>query len=211
MKIRERADSISEILRSRYPDVRTQLSHRNPFELLVATILSAQCTDKQVNSVTENLFSHLPGPDDFANASLETIEQLIRSTGYFHNKAKYIKSCSEIIIKEYKGNVPETLDELLKLPGIGRKTANVILGAAFGIPGMVVDTHVKRISRRIGLTGNNDPEKIEYDLMKLVPRKDWNDFSLWLVYFGRDICKARKPACASCPLCHLCNFSDKET
>ena len=208
--IRTKADKIRKILKSIYPEVKTQLRHKNPFELLIATILSAQCTDRQVNSVTPGLFKKLSTPRSFANAPLEKIEKLIRPTGFFHNKAKNIKKCSQALIEKHKGQVPETLDELTQLPGVGRKTANVVLGAAFGIQGMVVDTHVKRISKRLGLTGNTDPTKIEFDLMKIIPKKDWNDFGLHLVYFGRAVCKARKPECVSCPLFNLCDFEQKE-
>ncbi|QTA91600.1 endonuclease III [Desulfonema magnum] len=209
MKIKTRTHNICKILKAIYPHVKTQLQHRNPFELLVATILSAQCTDKQVNSVTKKLFDTLASPDDFVNASLEDIEKLIRPTGYFRNKAKNIRNCSKMLMEKYNGDVPGTLEELLELPGVGRKTANVVLGAAFGIPGMVVDTHVKRISKRLGLTKNTDPAKIEFDLMKIIPQKEWNDFGLRLIYFGRAVCKARKPNCPDCPLCHLCEYSDK--
>ncbi len=209
MKSQSHANRICEILKTRYPDVKTQLHHRNSFELLLATILSAQCTDKQVNSVTKNLFQHLKNPRDFANAPLETIEKLIRPTGFFHNKAKHVRNCSRMLLEKYNGEVPGTLEELVTLPGVGRKTANVVLGARFGIPSMVVDTHVARISKRLGFTENKDPVKIESDLVKLIPEKDWNDFSLWLIYFGRQICKARKPDCPSCPLYDLCNAPEK--
>jgi len=208
-QIQIKANKISNKLRTAYPDVKTQLRHKSPFELLISTILSAQCTDRQVNSVTKKLFETLPTPDDFANAPLKTIETLIRPTGYFRNKAKHIKNCCNMLIREYNGKVPETLDELLTLPGVGRKTANVVLGAAFGVPGMVVDTHVARISKRLGLTRNTNPVKIESDLMLLIHKKDWNDFSLWLIYFGRAVCKARKPVCLSCFLYPLCDYSDK--
>lgn len=200
---------IRKIFKITYPDVKTQLSHKNPFELLVATILSAQCTDKQVNGVTKNLFTIFPTPYDFASASIEKIEALIRPTGFFHNKAKHIKNCCITIIEKHKGKVPVTMDELVKLPGVGRKTANVVLGAAFDIPGMVVDTHVARISKRLGLTEHTDPTKIEFDLMKAIPKKEWNIFSLWLIYFGRSICKARKPDCENCPLFDLCFYNDR--
>jgi len=211
MNIKTRSDKIRKILRMTFPNVKTQLKHRNPFELLVATMLSAQCTDKQVNSVTEELFKNLKTPYDFANASNKRIEELIRSTGFFRNKAKNIKNSSRILIEKYKGNVPGSLDELIKLPGVGRKTANVVLGSAFRIQGIAVDTHVARISKRLGLTENIDPVKIEFDLMKIIPKKDWSDFSLQLVYFGRAVCKARNPSCKVCPLNDLCNYrlSDK--
>jgi len=209
-KNKSRAYKIREILKITYPDVKTQLHYSNPFKLLVATILSAQCTDKQVNSVTPNLFKELKTPDDFANAPIKVIEELIRSTGFFHNKAKNIKNCSKALIENYNGKLPKTLDEMIKLPGVGRKTANVVLGAAFGIPGIVVDTHVARISRRLGLTENKDPVKIEFDLMEIIPKEEWSDFSLHLVYFGRAICKARKPNCPSCPLNGLCDSPENK-
>ncbi len=209
IKDKARSAKIQHILKTTYPDVKTQLRNANPFELLVATILSAQCTDKQVNQVTKDLFNRLKTPQDFASASNETIEALIRSTGYFRNKAKNIKNCSKSLLEKYDGQVPQSLDELVKLPGVGRKTANVVLGSAFNIPGIVVDTHVARISKRLGLTKNNNPVKIEYDLMEIIPREEWNVFSLQLIYFGRAICKARKPACPTCPLYDLCNFPDK--
>ena len=200
---------IRKILKATFPNVKTRLRYRNPFELLVATILSAQCTDKQVNSVTKNLFNTLKTPADFAHASTEAIEKLIRPTGFFRNKTKNIRKCSASLIEKYKGDVPQTLDELVKLPGVGRKTANVVLGAAFGIPGIVVDTHVARISKRLGFTENHDPVKIEFDLMKIIPKNEWNDFCLQLIYFGRAVCKARNPGCATCPLYDLCNFTGK--
>ena len=194
---KNRIAKIRKILKKTYPDVKTQLSYRNPFELLVATILSAQCTDKQVNFVTRDLFNRLKTPADFARAPIKMIEDLIRPTGYFRNKAKNIQNCAKMIVSEYSGYVPDTLEEMVKLPGVGRKTANVVLGAAFGTPGIVVDTHVGRISQRLELTANKDPVKIEFDLMKIIPRKEWSDFSLQLIYFGRAICKARKPSCSS--------------
>ncbi|MBW2603780.1 MAG: endonuclease III [Deltaproteobacteria bacterium] len=208
-KHKTRYVKIQHILKANYPDVKTQLRHANPFQLLVATILSTQCTDKQVNRVTKDLFNHLKTPHDFASASNDAIEELIRPTGYFRNKAKNIKNCSKSLLEKYDGQVPQSLDELVKLPGVGRKTANVVLGSAFNIPGIVVDTHVARISKRLGLTKNNNPVKIEYDLMEIIPREEWNVFSLQLIYFGRAICKARKPACPTCPIYDLCEFPDK--
>lgn len=208
-KEKARVAKILKILKSTYPNVKTQLGYGSPFELLVATILSAQCTDKQVNGVTKELFKKLRTPHDFASASNETIENLIRPTGYFRNKAKNIKKCSESLLEKYDGQVPQSLDELVKLPGVGRKTANVVLGSVFNIPGIVVDTHVARISKRLGLTENNNPVKIEYDLMEVIPKKEWSDFSLQLIYFGRAICKARKPMCPTCPLYDLCHFPGK--
>jgi endonuclease-3 len=208
-KIKARAAKIRKILRSLYPEVKPQLHFRNPFELLLATILSSQCTDKQVNRVTPKLFHQFKSPQDFARASLEEIEALIRSTGFYRNKAKNIKACCRVLLETHCGRVPDRLDELVELPGVGRKTANVVLGAAFERPGIVVDTHVKRVSRRLGFTENSDPVKIEFDLMEIIPRKDWSDFSLRMVYFGRETCTARKPRCPACLLDPLCPYPDK--
>ena len=209
MELRKPTDKIRKILRTIYSDVKTPLNHQTPFQLLVATILSAQCTDKQVNRVTGVLFTHLKTPADFAGATPKTIEKYIRSTGFYHNKAKNIKNCSQEILDTHSGKVPQTLEELVELPGVGRKTANVVLGAAFNTPGMVVDTHVARISQRLGLTQNKDAVKIEFDLMKIVPKRAWNDFSLQLIFFGRETCSARKPRCYSCPMAKLCPYPDK--
>jgi endonuclease-3 len=211
MELKTRTDKIRKILRTIYSDVKTPLIHQTPFELLVATILSAQCTDKQVNQVTPVLFKRLNTPADFAAAPLKSIEKLIRPTGFFHNKAKNIKNCSRALLDQHNGRVPQTLDELVKLPGVGRKTANVVLGAVFGISGVVVDTHVARISGRLGLTENKDPVKIEFDLMEIVPKRAWNDFSLQLIFFGRETCMARKPKCSTCPLDKLCPWPLKTT
>ena len=211
MELKTRTDKIRKILRTIYSDVKTPLIHQTPFELLVATILSAQCTDKQVNQVTPVLFKRLKTPADFAAASLKSIEKLIRPTGFFHNKAKNIKNCSRALLDQHNGLVPQTLEELVKLPGVGRKTANVVLGAVFGISGVVVDTHVARISGRLGLTENKDPVKIEFDLMEIVPKRAWNDFSLQLIFFGRETCMARKPKCQTCPLDKLCPWPLKTT
>jgi endonuclease-3 len=211
MDLKTRTDKIRKILRTIYSDVKTPLIHQTPFELLVATILSAQCTDKQVNQVTPVLFKRLNTPADFAAAPLKSIEKLIRPTGFFHNKAKNIKNCSRALLDQHNGLVPQTLEELVKLPGVGRKTANVVLGAVFGISGVVVDTHVARISGRLGLTENKDPVKIEFDLMEIVPKRAWNDFSLQLIFFGRETCMARKPKCSTCPLDKLCPWPLKTT
>ena len=209
MQLRARTDKIRKILRTIYPGVKTQLFYNTPFQLLVATILSAQCTDKQVNRVTKLLFDHLKTPTDFARASIKTIEDFIRSTGFYHNKAKNIKNCSRKLLENHDGQVPQTLEQLVELPGVGRKTANVVLGAAFGIPGIVVDTHVARISGRLGLTPNKDPVKIEFDLMKIIPKRAWHDFCLHLIFFGRETCSARKPKCPICPLNQLCPWPEK--
>ena len=209
MQLRARTDKIRKILRTIYPDVKTELYHNSPFQLLVATILSAQCTDKQVNRVTRVLFDHLKTPTDFCGASIKTIEGFIRSTGFYHNKARNIKNCSRKLLEMHEARVPQTLAELVDLPGVGRKTANVVLGAAFGIPGIVVDTHVGRISGRLGLTTCKDPVKIEFDLMKIIPRSAWHDFCLHLIFFGRATCMARRPKCPVCPINKLCPWPDK--
>jgi endonuclease III len=208
-KLTERAAAILTILNSRYPQVKPQLFYRNPFELLVATILSAQCTDNQVNRVTPGLFKRLRRPQDFVKTPVNEIEGLVRPTGFYRNKARNIKACSEALIERHGGQVPRTLEELVELPGVGRKTANVVLGAAFDTPGVVVDTHVLRISGRLGLTKNKDPKKIELDLMQLIPRPEWSDFSLRLIFFGRETCTARKPRCPICPIVHLCPYPQK--
>ena len=210
-KIKARAAEIRKILRSLYPEVKPQLHFRNPFELLLATILSSQCTDKQVNRVTPKLFHQFKSPQDFARASLEEIEALIRSTGFYRNKAKNIKACCRVLLETHCGRVPDRLDELVELPGVGRKTANVVLGAAIERPGIVVDTPVKRVSWRLGFTENSDPVKIEFDLMDIIPRKEWSDFSLRLIFFGRQTCTARKPKCPVCLLDPLCPYPDKTT
>jgi len=206
MQLKARADKIRKILRSIYPRVKTQLFYDTPFQLLVATMLSAQCTDKQVNRVARVLFKKLKTPEDFSRVPLRALESLIRSTGFFHNKAKNIKNCSKALLEKHNGQVPQTLEALIELPGVGRKTANVVLGAAFGLPSMVVDTHVARISARLGLTENKDPAKIEFDLMKIMPERAWNDFSLQLIFFGRETCSARNPKCLVCPLAKLCPY-----
>ncbi len=211
MSPKTREAKILKILKERYPVVKTPLFHETPFQLLVATILSAQCTDNQVNKVTRVMYQHLKTPENFARARVKTIEKYIRSTGFYHNKAKNIKSCSKVLLERHGGQVPRTLEDLVKLPGVGRKTANVVLGAVFDIPGMVVDTHVGRISQRLGLTTNTDPVKIEFDLMEVIPEGEWNEFSLRLIFFGREICSARKPKCPECPLFKLCPWPDKTT
>ena len=195
---------ILETLRDRYPVVKTQLEHQTPFQLLIATIMSAQCTDNQVNKVSKNLFEKYPDPEDLSHAPLNDIKRIIYSTGFYNNKAKNIKACALAILNEYQAKVPEDISKLIKLPGVGRKTANVVLSAAFGHQTIVVDTHVLRISRRLGLTENRDPVKVEYELRQIIPKPSWSDLSLQLIYFGRDICDARKPLCEDCPLFKLC-------
>lgn len=209
MKPETRIGKIIEILNSAYPDVKTQLNHATPFQLLAATILSAQCTDKQVNKVTETLFKTLKKPEDFVEIEQSVLENMIRSTGYYKNKAKNLKNCAGVLVEKFGGVVPDNLNDLVGLPGVGRKTANVVLGSAFGIPAIVVDTHVARISQRLDLTKNKDPVKIEFDLMKIIPREEWDGFSLRLIYFGRQYCRARNPLCADCPLYDLCEYPEK--
>jgi endonuclease-3 len=203
---KERVRAILKILRATYPDVKTALHYKTPLEMLVSTILSAQCTDVRVNEVTKRLFKKLHTAKDYAEVPLADLEELVRPTGFFRNKAKNIKACCQALVENYGGKVPDTMEDLVKLPGIGRKTANVVLGSAFGIPGVVVDTHVKRLSQRIGLTKEKDPVKIEFDLMPIIPKKDWIAFSHQLIWHGRKICTARKPRCSECPLVHLCDF-----
>ncbi|AOY58058.1 MULTISPECIES: endonuclease III [Desulfococcus] len=209
MKSKNEIQQICDILRKAYPDVKTQLLHRNPFELLISTILSAQCTDRQVNGVTPALFRVYPTPDALARAPIKKIEALIRPTGFFHNKARNIRACAAALVDRYGGVVPHGIEELVALPGVGRKTANVVRSAAFGQAAVVVDTHVKRISRRLGLTRHEDPVKIEFDLMAKVPEAEWNDLGLRMIYFGRETCRARKPDCPNCPLFDLCDYPEK--
>lgn len=204
----ERAAQIIVWLRENYPDAHCALNHTNAFELLVATILSAQCTDERVNLVTANLFRKYRTCQDYLNVAPDELEQDIRSTGFFRNKAKSIRGTCERILTDFDGEVPPTMDELLTLPGVARKTANVVLGNVFGIAsGVVVDTHVSRLSQRLALTVNITPEKIEKDLMESVPQDDWIIFSHWLIAHGRKICQARKPKCEECGLAALCPSS----
>jgi endonuclease-3 len=192
-------------LKSEYPDATTALDWENPLELLVATILSAQTTDVRVNAVTPNLFAKYPTAADYAAADPTELEEDIRPTGFFRNKAKSLRGMAGALVEDHGGEVPRTMDELVALPGVGRKTANVVLGNAFGIDeGVVVDTHVRRLSNRLGFTIENDPEKIEKDLMQAVPKRDWTVFSHLLILHGRSVCKARKPACADCIVNDLC-------
>jgi endonuclease-3 len=206
----ERISALLERLAQAYPNAECALHHRNPWELLVATILSAQCTDARVNMVTPGLFKKFPTPTDFAHAPLVEIEEEIRSTGFYHNKAKSLNGAARKLVGEYGGKVPQTMDELLSLPGVARKTANVVLGVAFGkAVGVVVDTHVLRLSRRLELTQETQPVLVEKDLMKVIPQDHWIAFSHELIHHGRQICIARKPRCPDCTLETLCNSSDK--
>jgi endonuclease-3 len=201
---RQKARRMLAILRQTYPQARCALHFANPFQLLVATILSAQCTDVQVNRVTPALFARYPDSSALAAADLQEVEELVRSTGFFRNKARSLVGCARMLEEHSAGEVPWSLDELVELPGVGRKTANVVLGNAYDIPAMVVDTHVKRLSRRFGWTTENDPDKIERDLCALLPKKDWTLAGHLLIHHGRQICKAPIPHCSICPLQELC-------
>jgi endonuclease-3 len=205
---KQRTHQIIARLKRAYPDAKCSLHHANPLELLVATILSAQCTDERVNLVTAELFRKYRRCEDYVNAPLAELEQDIRSTGFYRNKAKAIQGACRMILERYEGRVPQTMDELLQLPGVARKTANVVLGNAYGIAsGVVVDTHVSRLTQRLKLTTHEQPEKIEQDLVALVPRKDWIDFSHLLIAHGRAVCKARTPLCAECVIEEYCPAS----
>lgn len=202
---KRQATKVVKRLRADFPDVECALNFRSPVELLVSTILSAQCTDKRVNIVTGELFKKYRTAADFAHVRLPTLEKAIQSTGFFRNKAKNIKACCQELVERYDGEIPRDLDRLVELPGIGRKTANVVLGTAFRLAtGVVVDTHVTRISRRLGLTNEKDPVKIERDLIELLPRKEWIDFSHRLIHHGRGVCMARKPRCDECSMKAFC-------
>jgi endonuclease III len=205
MKIRERVAQLLEVLPKVYPDAHCELDFKNPLQLLIATILSAQCTDKRVNMVTPALFKKYRTAKDYANALQTELENAIRSTGFFRNKAKSIRAATSTIDKKFGGKVPDSMEELRELPGVGRKTANVVLGNAFDRnEGIVVDTHVARLSQRLRLTRHSDAEKIERDLMKLVPREHWTNWSHWLIWHGRRRCYARKPDCSQCEIFRLC-------
>lgn len=204
--LKERAKNISNILFKEYPEATCSLDYEEPLELLIATMLAAQCTDERVNIVTKDLFKKYTSVYDYANANPEELEQDIKSTGFYRNKAKNIIGCCKKLIKNFEGRVPDSMEALLQLPGVGRKTANVVLGNIYGVPGIIVDTHCKRLSNRMGLTDKEDPEKIEYDLMEIVPQKDWTAFSNCLVYHGRAVCNARKPNCGNCGVAQYCDF-----
>ena len=204
---RKRAATIVRRLKKHYPDAECALEHQTPFELLVSTILSAQCTDERVNKVTAELFRKYRTPEDYLAVEPEVLERDIYQTGFYRNKAKNIRGACRMIIDEYGGKLPRTMDELLRLPGVARKTANVVLGVAYGIAdGVVVDTHVGRLARRLGLTEYDDAQKVERDLTEIIPRKDWIAFSHLLITHGRQVCAARKPNCAECFLLDLCPF-----
>ena len=206
----KRVTELLRLLARHYPDARCTLDYRSPLELLVATVLSAQCTDERVNRVTKSLFKQYRSPQDYLKVPLRELEQNIRSTGFYHNKARAIQGFCRRISEGHHGKVPDTLEELVTLPGVGRKTASVVLGVVYGkAEGVVVDTHVKRLSRRLGLTWQSNPVKIEQDLMKIVPKPHWIRFAHQLIQHGRHVCDARKPKCATCFLNHLCPSANK--
>lgn len=204
MKKPAKAKELLSLLEKTYPDAKCGLEYRNPWQLLVATILSAQCTDKRVNQVTVELFATLPGPEEMAGASQQLVEELIRSTGFFRNKAKNLILCAQQVLERHQGQVPTTIEELTALAGVGRKTANVVRGNAYDIPGMVVDTHVKRLAKRFGWTRSDDPVQIERELCKLLPEASWTQAGHILIAHGRACCKAPVPHCSRCPASVLC-------
>jgi len=206
MDKKRRVGEIIKVFNELYPDADCSLDYKDPLQLLISTQLAAQCTDARVNIVTRTLFEKYKDAKDFAQADIKELEQEIKSTGFFRNKARNIISCCRMLVEKYEGRVPGSMEELLKLPGVGRKTANLVLGDIFGVPGIVVDTHAKRLSNRIGLTENEDPEKIEYDLMKVVPEESWSRFCHQLVYHGRAVCSARKPQCEKCRIRSFCDY-----
>lgn len=200
-----RVQDIIRILKKKYPKATTALRYNSPLELLVATILSAQCTDKRVNEVTEKLFRKYRSAEDYANADLKELEQDIRSTGFYRNKAKNLRDCCRMLVKEYDSKVPDSMEELIKLPGVARKTANIVLGHAYGKnEGIAIDTHMRRVTARLGLTKNTNPEKIEKDLMRIVPKENWIEITDLLISHGRETCTARNPRCSICLIKHLC-------
>ncbi len=209
MAPKDKIGPILKLLDEHYSKVYVTLDFTNPLELLVATILSAQCTDERVNKVTPALFKKYPDASAYARAPLQELEQDVYQTGFYHNKAKNLKALGQALEEQYGGRVPDSLEELVKLPGIGRKTANVVLGNAFSTPGIVVDTHCGRVSQRLGLTAAKDPVKIEFDLMDLVPQERWTRFSLQLIWHGRAICTAKNPKCPECPLLPHCDYGQQ--
>ncbi len=205
-----KSDQIFKRLKREYPDAKTELNYSSAWELLVATILSAQCTDLKVNEVTARLFKEFKTPGDFVKNKAAKLETVIKPTGFFRQKAKSLRGTAQAVLDHHGGEVPTTIEELTKLPGVGRKTANVVLGNAFGIPGLPVDTHVSRVSQRLGLTKNTDPVKIECDLCKLLPSRHWTLFSHLLIFHGRRVCKARKPLCENCTVADRCRHYAQE-
>lgn len=203
-EIQKDARSIYRSLSKRYPNVKCELDFKNPLELMVAVVLSAQCTDKRINQITPALFKKYRRPIDYAKAPLAEIEEFIFSAGFYHSKARHLKGLGRKLVEDYNSVVPSTIEELITLPGVGRKTANVVLGHAFGIPGITVDTHFGRLSRRFEWTSSMDPVKVEYEVGELIPQKEWTNLSQRMIWHGRRVCHSRKPACGACPLAKLC-------
>ncbi len=210
--LQKKAREVLHHLEARYPQPQGLLQHKNPWELVVATVLAAQCTDARVNMITPALFKRWPGPAEMALADIADIELMIKSTGFYHNKAKNLKAAAKLVMEDYGGEVPQTLEDLMRLPGVARKTANVVMWGAFGQNvGLAVDTHVGRICRRLGLTKEEDPNKVEQDLIKVFPQESWGDVNHRMVWFGRDVCIARKPKCDICEMKNLCEFLQQES
>ena len=201
---RNQARAIYRVLTKTYPDIRCELDFKNPLELIVAVVLSAQCTDKRVNQITPPLFKKYKSAKDYAKAPLPEIEEFIYSAGFHHAKARHLKGLGTLLVEDFGGQVPSTLEELITLPGVGRKTANVVLGHAFNIPGITVDTHFGRLSRRFGWTTSMDPVKVEFEVGELIPEKEWTNLSQRMIWHGRRICHSRKPACGACPVAKIC-------
>lgn len=202
---KQRVEKIIELLEKQYPDAKTALNYSNPLEMLVATMLSAQTTDATVNTVTRSLFKKYKTAEDYANADIKELEQDVRSTGFYHNKARNLQKCCQMLVEKYHSQVPKTMDEMLELPGVARKTANIVLNNAYGIiAGVAVDTHVRRVSQRLGLTESDDPSKIEQDLMRITPKEKWMKLTDLLIFHGRQVCFARKPKCDVCVLNKYC-------
>jgi len=204
MKKTDIAEKVLDILRKEYPDARVTLDFKDPLQLLIATILAAQCTDERVNLITRDLFRKYPKAPDYARADLKILEGEIRSTGFFRNKAKSIIGCGQALVQKFNGQVPRTLEELTSLPGVGRKTANIILGNAFGRQAIAVDTHVKRVTHRLGWAKSDDPDKIEFELMEVIPQARWTLACHQIVFHGRRVCMAKNPQCSTCPVAKLC-------
>ena len=209
MRKKEKAEIILSELKSLYPDATCTLDYKTPLELLIATQLAAQCTDARVNIVTKELFKKYRNAEDFAGADLSELEQDIKSTGFFRNKARNIKECCIKLLRDYGGKVPDNMEDLLSLPGVGRKTANVVLSTVFSKPGVIVDTHCMRLANRLGLTKSKNPDIVERDLMKILPESEWANFSHYLVYHGRAICQARRPKCEICSIMPYCVYANK--
>lgn len=207
--MKERLERIWSLLSQRYPDAKIELNYSNPLELLIATILSAQCTDERVNRITPHLFEKYRKAEDYYQVPQEELEADIRSTGFFHNKAKNLQKCCRELVERFDGRIPDTMEELTSLAGVARKTANIVLGNAFGKPGLAVDTHVKRVSFRLGLTQQTNPDKIEIDLCRQIPEEKWTKATHLLIFHGRRTCHAKKPNCKKCVLFELCEWEDK--